>query len=371
MSLISNAHTVGIIPPLTTTLAQAAVAMPSRTWIEFNGTTQNGLVCPIPSGLGTIAGNGQGSASPSTVYANKANWNPISKCIEVIGRYHGTGVSAKYARYREATHDFDVRYYTDASSINHNFDMNTVNEVTGDVYVKPYNSGSIARFASGGDMRAAELSPLTTVPSHPTNSINNGIDWWSGSGAIVRGGAQGVLVVLENDDPASWIRTYEPIGGTWAAISVPGVPASGPQYNGLLVYSRVKNVAVFCIGHKDNHQLWRINSNGTITKYGTQAPVYVHHTGANIVADPVTGNFLVSGSYNGSFYEFNPDGANGTWTNLNTGPVAGRLPSNVNWNTDGNGFPGITVTSLYEHGVVCYLSSDGGGNANMHLYKHS
>jgi hypothetical protein len=102
--------------------------------------------------------------------------------------------------------------------------------------------------------------------------------------------------------------------------------------------------------------------------------VLCHLTGAHIVADPVTGNFLVHGNYNGSFYEFNPDG-NGTWTNLNTGGSqygtgVTQLPTTVSWDTTGNSGPGgNVVTSLYEHGVVCYLSGVTGAQY-MHLYKH-
>ena len=82
--------------------------------------------------LGSIMGrNDATNYTPPTVYANKANWNPIGQYIEIVGRYHGSGVLGRHARYIESSHSFDVRYYSDNFSITHNFDQSTLNPTTG------------------------------------------------------------------------------------------------------------------------------------------------------------------------------------------------------------------------------------------------
>ena len=226
-------------------------------------------------------------------------------------------------------------------------------------------------------MESASNNPSITAPSvNNTNWGPNGVDWWSETGAITGGGAQGVLICNAiNDDtqygpgrPCHLLR-YNPVSNSWLTELV--IPNYGDdarteaRYNSQLVYSRTKNVAAIFGGHQSPMKWWRVNADATIDGPLTAA-IEVKHTSSHIHADPVTGNFIVHSRF--GFYELNP--TNNVWTNINGVNGYPARPTNVNYNTSGNGFPGITVTSLYDHGVLCYISGDGSGTARMHLYKH-
>jgi len=384
--------TINIVPAPTTTLARIATAMLPKSWVQLDGVTRTvgstpNVACTIPENMATIIGSNDPTnvghiywQSPPTVYANKANWNEKSKCIEIVGRYHGSPNApyARYARYIESNHSFDCRYYDgDNSPISHNFDHCTVNPYTGLNYVRNVYNPDFAVFASGGDMFTAEHNPAISCPVIPQNNTNwgpNGVDWWSGP--MTGAGVQGCLILnVINDDtqygpgrPCHLAR-YDPVANAWLSpIVLPtygDTDRSSARYNSQLVYSRTKNLAAVFGGHQEPLHWWRINANATCDG-PFDAPIEVKHTSSHIHEDPVTGNFIVHSRF--GFYELNP--TNNVWTNINGANGYPARPTNVNYNTSSNGFPGITVTSLYEHGVLAYISSDGYYVARMHLYKH-
>lgn len=116
------------------------------------------------------------------------------------------------------------------------------------------------------------------------------------------------------------------------------------------------------VGNNDRRGVWKLDSTATVTKYATPAPFDIGVGKAQVVADPVTGNFIVHSDQ--GFMEFNPDGA-GTWTTLPTQPTT----VHKNDSAASGGAPGVALIPLPEHGVIAFLSA-GSGFGRMHLYKH-
>src|SRR6185436_10652997 len=131
------------------------------------------------------------------------------------------------------------------------------------------------------------------------------------SGPLTGGDNNGTYVVFNSGNgvpinPPGQVAFWNPVTGNWLPDTVGFGGTSG--YNGLLEYSRTCNCGVFG-GGPDPRKVWRLNSDRTVTAM-PDAPLDYGIQQANLVPDPVTGNFLFLG--HGSFYEFNPTG-NGSW----------------------------------------------------------
>ncbi len=365
MSRDSNAHTVSIASPPSTTLQAIAQAMPSRSWVYLDGTTQNGVVCTTPtckiSGsvvtMEQFFGNSGGNTGGNLPYANKGSWNPIAKRVEIVGRDHGSGAYGNYSYYDEAganehTWQRFLSVVADGS-FTHNFDCQTSNPYTGEVYFHPYNNANIWKWASGTSLTG--YATVSGVPNH--SNIIEPIEWWTGTQVGV--GSQGLLLAMAFVGNV-YVSAYDPVLNSWVwTRQLPSI--STANYNGFIAYSAVKNVAVMGVGNNDRYSIWKLDSTATVTRYAASAPVPLGIAASQVVADPITGNFIVhclSG-----FYEFNPN-STGTWTQL------AAQPTLVNKNTlDNLGAPGICLIPIPEHNVIAFISANN-SVGRMHLYKH-
>jgi hypothetical protein len=141
---------------------------------------------------------------------------------------------------------------------------------------------------------------------------------------------------------------------------------SSSEYNQVMAYSAVKNVAVYGGGHANEKRVWRLNSNGTAVEL-TNAPAEIEvgiHRGV-LVEDPVTGNFLVLSK--GHLYELNPDGT-GTWT-----PQTGTRvpPASVGIPAEGGAGKFVIGVPLPNHGAVAFIRQTNAGSGAFWLYKHA
>jgi hypothetical protein len=348
--------TVNITAAPTTLLAQVAAAMPARSWVIMNGTTQYGVVCSAPTNFDT---HWHDAASGSFNWGNRMIWNPISQTIEAMtagyGAHDGTG-GVLWARYVLSSNNCDSIPLDNVEGGNHNFEQITCNPFDGKNYLRFYNAGTIKSFTSGAS------PPYSSIATNPTGSnIMAPIEWWTGS--IVGSGAQGLLTHVSS---YGWVDFYNPLTNTWlTGTSIPGIPNS---YNNVSAYSSTKNVLLFGGSNAAPTSLWRVNSDRTCIRM-SDAPASINLYVTNFIADPATGNFLVH--TNGrQFYELNPDGNGGlgTWTVLPSAPNGGALGT---VNTNGNGSRGCGVASCPELGVTVWISDNPAPTGMcMHVYKH-
>jgi hypothetical protein len=132
----------------------------------------------------------------------------------------------------------------------------------------------------------------------------------------------------------------------------------GATYHSVMEYSAIKNVAVYGGGNAAPTKLWRMSADGSVLAMpNVPAGKRVGIQGGLLVAEPVTGNFLVLSAR--ELWELNPDGA-GTWTQLASPPAGVGDP----------GFPTAVISSaISDYGVVAYITQPSRTGGTFYLYK--
>ena len=340
---------IPVTAPATTALGLAVQALDA----QIAGGGSRWYEMTTPAGMATYLNVG-GVSGTILPYCNKAAWNPVGNTVEVIGADHNQAGGPWHVRYSESSNTFASGPVAQPGFAGHGFDHYAVNPYTGDLYWKDYAGGPLSRLANGA---STWTTVATTFPSGLAGNITYGCDWVNAG--FYGTGAQGGLAIFSSYSDNIYI--YDPLSGWRPTITGPGTANS---YHGTIQYSSIKNVAVFGGKNTTPSRIWRLTSAGVVTEL-TACPASWGITRGQMVADPVSGNFLMS-QRNG-FYEFNPDGV-GTWTTL-TGTRARPAGVSTN-NLDGNGAPGVAMVSLPEHGVIAVFSPKGSTSASFHIYKH-
>ena len=328
-------------------LSSLAASMQPGTWAQL--TTNNDVqALATESGMSGIL----------TGYSFSGIWDPVGKRIHFMGAdHHGgqAGYGQKWVYYDDATNSWVV-YGGGTGNVEglaqvmplipqHGFDHLTIDPVGRMLYLYAYGSKNIWKYP------LSSSGPWTSISMPATGYINitTGMEWFPGMGLTVyiTGEASGEEMVMN-------------AAGNWTDLT--GWGPTGGGYSGFAEYSPNHHVVVFGgPSAGDAKQIWRMDSNKTITKL-TSAPFPLGQCRGNVVADPVTGDYLVLG--NGQFWALDPSGA-GTWT-IQTGS---RVPPS------GVGNPisdpsGVISTAISSYGVILYTSCRI-GNCTQYLYKHA
>jgi len=199
---------------------------------------------------------------------------------------------------------------------------------------------------------------IATTYGQGYQQVAIGTALWTGS--LAGAGSQGALIVYNGGEPNGQIAMWNPLTNSWFADirNFGGVST----YHGFIEYSPVHNVAVFGGGNNNPRKIWRLNADRTVTTF-PDAPVDLGVQRANVVVDPVTGNFLVLGY--GQLWQFDPRGS-GTWT-LQTGS---RVPPSAVGNPGSPELDSVISASISNYGVVMYVTC-GAFSCNTYLYKHA
>ncbi len=352
-TIISIPTTLTVLAPGTSSLSQLAASMAPGTWAQMAVSSQNSAL-----GVGRITG----SMLP---FANSMPWNPVSRCIEIMGNDHGWG-TVRHVRFQDATGQFSV-VTNDANvgDLGHGYDHVSVNPRTGDLYYRQYSgfTGTIRVYR-----KPFGAASFTAIPSVSTSSeqVAIGTTWWSGS--FAGAGAQGALLVFNSGASSGGandgqILGFDPLAGRWVYNQTGRAPfyGSGSTYHSVFEYSAVKNVAVYGGGNVAGRKLWRLNADGSVTPM----PDVPSGKGVGIqqgilVDDPVSGNFLLLSA--GELWELNPSGA-GTWTRQSgtrTPPSGVAVPRS-------NGH--LVACAISSYGVIAYISQTTSSTGNFYLYK--
>ena len=307
-------------------------------------------------------------------YCNAMPWNSKNNAIEIIGQDHGYG-GLRHARYVEASNLFEL-VNNNIGIGGHGYDHTDINPYTGDLYHRHYGAyGTKPLDVSRKRLGESSFARLPTI--NIEQIIIAGTCWWSGSFTGGSGlGAQGGFAVYSRSDfsglPSNGtISIFDPISNSWrfnATGMSPNITnsATSGEYNQVMAYSAVKNVAVYGGGHANEKRVWKLSSNGTATEL-TNAPNGILvgiHKGV-LVEDPVSGNFLVLSG--GNIFQLNPDGA-GTWT-LQTGSRV--PPSGVGIPAGAGSSKSVIGVPLPDHGVIAFIRQTNAGNGAFWLYKHA
>lgn len=345
----------------TSVIGKLAQGMAAGSWAQLSVSNQNSML-----GVGGISGS-------MIHYCNSMPWNPISKAIEVLAMDHAYG-RLRYVRYLETTNQFsliadDVGL---GSFTQHGYDHVSTNPNNGDLYYRQYsvNSGSIKcyRKSQGSAASFAALPTLSSAIGAEQAAI--GSCWWSGP--FAGAGSQGALMVFNSGNAVGGasdgqIGAYNPLTNSWFFNKTGMSPnyGSGSTYHSVIEYSGVKNVAVYGGGNAATNKIWRLNADGSFTTMpNVPSGKGLGMQQGNLVADPITGNFLLLSA--GQLWEFNPSGS-GIWTQLTgsrTPPSAVGIP--------GPGNPdGVISCAIPDYGVIAYIKQTSPSGGTFFLYKHA
>jgi chitodextrinase len=323
-----------------TVLGTVASQMTPGSWASLGTNNINAVL-----GQGATAGN-------QLPYAFSGAWDPGRLVLHFTGADHYN--TPNYMTYDARSNSWTFLGRTPLA-VSHGYDHNSVDPLTGTLYVRQFGLGgqwTIWKLPPGGSWSVA------TTYNQGYQQVAIGTAWWSGP--LAGGGSQGTYVVYNCGEPNGQVALWNPATGSWFA-DLRNFGGSS-TYHCFIEYSPKANVAVFGGGNGNQRKLWRLNPDRSITPLA-DAPIDLGVQAANVVADPVTGNFLVMGY--GQLWELNPAGS-GTWT-----PQTGaRVPPSAVGNPGSPNFDSVISASISNYGVVMYVTCRA-SSCNTYLYKHA
>ena len=244
-----------------------------------------------------------------------------------------------------------------------------MNPATGDLY---YRKTQVGLPTIGSSQKLlGSATAFTDLPSFATGyeQIAIGTCFWSGQ--FVGAGSQGAFMIFNSGDSFGTaddgqIAALDPLTDLWFFDSkgmAPFYESNGSTYHSVMEYSPIMNVAVYGGGNDAPRKLWRLNADASVTVMPA-VPVgkAVGIQGGNLVADPVSGHFLVLSA--GELWDLDPSGA-GTWaqqTGPRTPPAEMGIPGPTNPD-------GVVSASIPEYGVVVYITQTSSTGGRVFVYK--
>jgi hypothetical protein len=357
-------------------LATLVSSMAPGTWAQLTGISNQNAVLGV--------GDQNGTMLPQT---NKAFWCPQLNTIEVVAQDHGggggLGWGMRHASYSLASNGFSL---VEASSalheMGHSYDHTAINPFTGDLYSRVYalGAGTLQILKKPLSARSVWQATVPASATHWYMQVAIGSCWWSGAfNAGTAAGAHGCYMVFNSGAALAppgastdgIISGFDPLANSWIYHQDGRAPFYGSGGSGtlhsIMEYSKVKNVAVYGGGNDASRRLWRMNSNGartelTLVPSGKTVGVGVGSTAGRLIAEPVTGNFLLLCA--GQLWELNPDGS-GTWTQQ----TGSRVPPAGVGDPDAGAW--VAGVSLPAHGCVAFIRQQSSSSGAFYLYKHA
>jgi hypothetical protein len=238
----------------------------------------------------------------------------------------------------------------------HSYDHNTVDPETGEHYYTHYNSLGLWRLNSSG-------TTWTTLASRTGSTQCCRAQAWFpelSGGRLIHG-------------DGDWGgRAYNPDTDTWTQLWMGnGSDGSGlPQFTGD-GYSTFAHHSTrcACVIFGGGSGFYKLNSDGSFTTLSTTgAPPsgfrHVGPSGMSIVADPVSGIFVVISD--GDYYEFDPGTTNastGTWSQ-----PAVSIPAFFDDNS-GDTSESLISAPISDYDVIMYVKHNDSDEAQVWLYK--
>jgi hypothetical protein len=327
--LFQSTHTRGQSSPMAT----AAASLQAGSWVEL--TTANTVVLTQPGTDGNIVS-----------YGADIGWDPISRRLLFVGNDHidaNASQALRFVLYDESTNawqNLPAPPWSSPGTTDHGYYHHAVNPANGDVYRRGGKSSAIFyRYRSG------VWTALPPAPIETSYACCSAIDYFPELGGLVfvQGGENGGgSVYLFSETNQQWSK----LGDNFASLT--GSTFTFGAYNP--VYK------LFVFGQ--NGAFYKLDTNRTITPLANPPVTFYDGIGylGNIVADPVSGKFLVLTASTRQFYSY--DVSTNTWQAL----ASTNKPNLANIS--------VVSTAISNYGVVAYVSCHI-LNCKVHLYKYA
>lgn len=270
-------------------------------------------------------------------YTDELKWDPVRR--EVLFTGAGHLVQTRHLVYSESANQWTSSVPPTNITTTHGYDHAAIDVANRKYYFRAFNERhfEILDLDTGSWSRGNRFGDVMQVAG--------GIAWFPELGRVI-------FV-----DDYQGILSWNPENGNWSTLQAN--VSTGPYHN-YAEYSPVHRV-VIAGGGNDSRSVYRVNSNGSVTRMG-DAPVDLGITATTITVDPVTGNFIVI-TIGGTAYEYEP--ISDTWTRLSI-----SLPQMFTNRNGANGEWGLVATPIDTYGVILFAKYEG-NNSKMFVYRHS
>jgi hypothetical protein len=361
MSRYSNTHTVSIAAAsASTALALEVNQMAAGTWRRAT-TLESGVAVALRDTTGT-------SVQHMLTYHIGGAWNPVAKRVHIMGNGHG-GASMRHSWYDETTNTWS--FVDSAFGASHGYDHYACNPTTGDLYSVRYGGLDFWRRNSSG------WTQLANRPERSYVNITWGSAWWSGALTGLSGN-QGAFMFASGNDPGE-VSWYDPVNNNWSNYTTGWNPSgSSNQYEGAAAYSSQQNVGLFSGWAAAPQNVWRVNSNKTVTLLNTQNNFRVGAQAGGLFCDPQSGDFLAltrntngsSGVYSLWMSDPSVSGVDTQQTGSRAPPALIRIDA-ASGESAGSAFIEIPAHGAMNWGVVMVVTSYDANTGYVHLYRHA
>lgn len=330
-TILSTPTTVAVATPGTSELAVLAASMSSNSWAAF----------PM-GGLNNSTFSATGPSVQSLLtFAARANWDPMHRKVRFAGTSHTGGQMVSGAgglvTWDDATNQVTRESYTWSSeNPGHSYYHTAINQNTGDMYYRSYNSASIYRrpYAASGQ-GGWSTSGVAPQPNR-ANQVSGGLEWFN----ELNGGAGGLVFVdavgasFSNATLSSW---------------TPGPAAASTNYDNWAV--RANGVLFFGGGTT----MYRLSSNGAVTVCATAPASLGPNNGSNVVLAHPNGQDLLAFQVAASGAIRRYSAGSNSWSSVGTHQINAK-----------DFWVGCAVP---EYGIIMFLVHAGASSAYARIYK--
>ncbi len=288
--------------PEASALGRLAASMSPGQWAPFTmGGLSGALLYADGPSVHTLLG-----------YAARGHWDGVHKKISFTGVSHTGGQYIANAgallTWDDATNQWTRESYKwNVYDPGHSYYHNTLNQSTGDLYFRQFNSATVYRHAYGSKGQAAwERDQVANVPNQ-ARQVAGGLEWFP----ELNGGAGGLVFI-------------DTLGASWSNAALTSWTSTSNLTSGRY-HNWIASAGGFVYwgGGGGLTVMYRLSPTGSAVKLpNTPIPAGVNEDAGIVLTHPNSKNLLLFGTAaGGPVYRF--DGA--TWTSAATHQIGGQL----------------------------------------------
>ena len=266
-------------------------------------------------------------------YQESMKWDPVDRKMHFVGSGHlEPYIQVTFDEANNSWSKRDVPGYFDTS---HGYDHMAIDPVGRRFYFRQFNGSRL------------DILNLDTG-QWSTSSRMNADQWLVAGGLAWIPELESVLFVDSVE-----ISLYTPRTDSWSLVTR-NTNGLG-EYHNFAEYSPVHQVTIYGGGNGSN-TVYRIDANGNVERM-SDSPVGLGIPQSMVVADPISGNFLVF--TDNSFYEYDPIADRWSRQSVSIPFGPGVDP----------GVIGASAAPMSTHGVIMIVKYDG-NDSRVYLYRH-